>query len=80
MSGKNGGGRQSGALETGKVKWFDAKKGYGWITPDAGGGDVFVHHTGIDTKGFGALKDGERVQFQVTDGRKGPKAINVTTI
>ncbi len=69
-----------GERETGVVKWFDAQKGYGFITRDAGG-DVFVHHTEIQgQEGFRSLADGERVEFAVEQGQKGPAAVAVRRI
>jgi len=63
----------------GTVKWFDPAKGYGFIQQD-GGGDVFVHHTAIVSDGFRSLEEGQRVAFDVADGNKGPKAVNVTRV
>jgi CspA family cold shock protein len=62
--------------ESGKVKWFDDKKGYGFIEKEDGT-DVFVHHTAILGTGFKTLKDGEEVEFEVTQGPKGKQAANV---
>ncbi len=62
--------------ETGTVKWFDERKGYGFITRDSGG-DIFVHHSAIAGQGFRSLADGERVEFEVGQGRKGPAAVEV---
>jgi len=61
---------------TGTVKWFDSKKGYGFITAD-NGQDVFVHYTGINGNGFRTLEEGERVSFNVTESDKGLKAVDV---
>ena len=61
----------------GTVKWFDGEKGYGFIEPDDGGEDLFVHHTGIAGGGFKSLEEGERVAYEVTQGRRGPQAGNV---
>jgi len=63
-------------MATGKVKWFSNTKGYGFITTDEGT-DVFVHHKDIDGDGFKTLDEGEAVEFEVTEGDKGPKATNV---
>lgn len=64
-------------MATGKVKWFNDKKGYGFIVPDSGGADVFVHHTGISGQGFKTLKENEKVEFEVEQGKKGPMATGV---
>lgn len=64
----------------GTVKWFSAEKGYGFITRDDGGGDVFVHFSGVLGEGFRSLAEGQRVTFEVTDGPKGPQAQNVETL
>lgn len=64
-------------MSTGTVKWFNEKKGFGFITPDEGGDDLFVHHSKIDMQGFRTLKEGQRVEFDVSNGEKGKIAINV---
>lgn len=64
---------------TGKVKWFDAKKGYGFIEHD-GGKDVFVHFTSITGEGFRTLEDGEKVEFDLVEGSKGLQAQNVVRV
>lgn len=63
-------------MATGKVKWFDNKKGFGFISQD-GGADVFVHHTAIQGDGYKSLDEGEEVNFDLSDGDKGVKALNV---
>jgi cold shock protein len=67
-------------VSTGKVKWFDAKKGFGFITPDDGSNDLFVHHSEIKTEGYRTLDEGQGVQFEIGEGKKGPCATNVTTL
>jgi len=64
-------------MQKGKVKWFNAEKGYGFIESDDGG-DVFVHHTAIMMDGYRVLEEGSEVMFEVIDGEKGPQAANVT--
>jgi len=68
------------ARETGIVKWFNPEKGFGFITRDNGEKDVFVHHSAIQGGGFRTLNDGERVEFDVVQGQKGPAAENVTRL
>lgn len=62
---------------TGKVKWFNEAKGYGFIEPDGGGRDVFVHYSAIQGEGFKTLSEGQMVQFDIIQGEKGPQASNV---
>ena len=67
-------------MANGIVKWFNDAKGYGFITPDGGSKDVFVHHSSIAGDGFKSLSEGARVQFEQREGAKGPEATNVSTI
>ncbi|HAR46336.1 MAG: hypothetical protein A2X56_05085 [Nitrospirae bacterium GWC2_57_13] len=62
----------------GKVKWFNEAKGYGFIEPDGGGRDVFVHYSAIQGEGYKTLSEGQVVEFEVTQGEKGPQAANVS--
>ena len=64
-------------MATGRVKWFNEKKGFGFITPDDGSSDLFVHHTSIVADGFRTLNDDQEVEFEVGEGQKGPVANNV---
>jgi cold shock protein len=64
-------------MPTGTVKWFNDEKGYGFITPDEGGRDLFVHHTGINGQGFRTLQENAKVSYEQEEGDKGPKAVNV---
>lgn len=66
-------------MVNGTVKWFNDQKGYGFIKREDGS-DVFVHHTGITGSGFKTLREGDRVAFEVEQGRKGPAAVNVTVV
>ena len=64
-------------MATGKVKWFDAGKGYGFITPDNGSADLFAHHSQIKADGYRSLNEGQTVTFEITQGQKGPQASNI---
>jgi len=64
-------------MANGSVKWFDDRKGYGFIEQEDGA-DVFVHHSGISGDGFKSLKEGDKVSFDIEEGKKGPAAVNVT--
>ena len=64
-------------MATGTVKWFSSDKGYGFITPDGGGEDLFVHFSAIAGSGFKTLDEGTKVSFEVTQGQKGPQATDV---
>ena len=67
-------------MSTGTVKWYNDQKGYGFIAPDEGGKDVFVHHSNVAGNGFKTLAEGAKVQFEVREGTKGPEAVNVETL
>jgi CspA family cold shock protein len=67
-------------MATGTVKWFNDDKGFGFITPDEGGKDLFVHHTAINSNGFRTLQEGAKVSYESEAGDKGPKAVNVSAI
>ena len=64
-------------MSTGIVKWFNAKKGFGFITPDDGSEDLFVHFSEIKMDGYATLEEGQKVQFEIGQGKKGPCATNV---
>src|SRR4051812_4994253 len=79
----NGGAEQSevgSSVGTGTVKWFSDEKGFGFITPDGGGRDLFVHFSGITGDGYRSLSEGAKVTFEEENGDKGPKAVNVSKL
>jgi len=67
-------------MPQGTVKWFNGEKGYGFIRPDDGGEDLFVHYSGIEGGGFRSLEEGDKVSYEVTQGKKGPQAQNVSKV
>ena len=74
----NGTAQRESDMALGTVKWFNAEKGYGFITVDEGGEDVFVHYSAIDMTGYKSLEEGQKVKFEVGTGSKGPQAEGVT--
>ena len=67
-------------MATGTVKWFNAEKGYGFISPEDGGADVFVHYSEIQSNGYRSLEENQKVDFDITQGPKGPQAENVRPV
>jgi CspA family cold shock protein len=67
-------------MATGTVKWFNGEKGFGFIEQDGGGADVFAHYSNIQAQGFRELQEGQKVQFDVTQGQKGPQAENIVIV
>ncbi|HET7264212.1 MAG TPA: cold-shock protein [bacterium] len=67
-------------MATGTVKWFNAEKGYGFITPENGAKDLFVHFSAIQADGYKTLTEGQKVEYEATQGQKGPQASNVRVI
>jgi CspA family cold shock protein len=72
--------REVFSMASGTVKWFNDAKGYGFIAPEDGSKDVFVHHSSISGEGFKSLTEGAKVEFEVQEGQKGPEARNVTPV
>ena len=64
-------------MSTGTVKWFNENKGYGFITPDDGASDLFVHYSEVKVSGFASLQEGQKVEYETGQGKKGPCAVNV---
>jgi CspA family cold shock protein len=64
----------------GKVKWFNASKGFGFLIPDGGGKDIFIHHSNITMQGYRTLTEGQEVSYEIGDGKGGPQAISVTPV
>jgi CspA family cold shock protein len=67
-------------MSQGTVKWFNAEKGFGFITPDGGGADVFAHYSAIASSGYRSLDENQRVEFEITQGPKGPQAANIRAL
>jgi CspA family cold shock protein len=67
-------------MATGTVKWFNDSKGYGFIAPEDGSKDVFVHHSNIAGNGFKSLSEGQKVEYEVREGQKGPEAVDVVSV
>jgi cold shock protein len=67
-------------MATGTVKWFNGDKGFGFIEPDGGGADVFAHYSNIQAQGFRELAEGQKVEFDVAQGQKGPQAENIRIV
>ncbi|GGK71926.1 hypothetical protein GCM10011509_20660 [Ornithinimicrobium pekingense] len=71
---------EAAQVATGTVKWFNSEKGFGFIEQDGGGADVFVHYSAIDSSGYRELQEGQKVEFDVTQGPKGPQADKVRSL
>jgi CspA family cold shock protein len=67
-------------MAVGTVKWFNAEKGFGFITPDGGGADVFAHYSAITMRGYRSLEENQRVEFEIVAGQRGPQAANITPL
>jgi CspA family cold shock protein len=72
--------KEGSPVTTGTVKWFSSEKGYGFITPEDGSAEVFVHFSAIQGEGYRNLEEGQRVEYEVTQGQKGPQAANVRPV
>jgi CspA family cold shock protein len=72
--------RRRKCMTLGTVKWFNASKGYGFITPSDGSDDVFAHYSAIEMEGYKTLQEGQQVQFEVQEGPKGPQASNIRSM
>jgi cold shock protein len=72
--------REEVSMTQGTVKWFNSEKGFGFIAPDGGAKDVFVHHSEIQGSGFRSLEENQRVEFEITQGPKGPQAVGVSAL
>ena len=72
--------REVKLMAQGTVKWFNGEKGFGFIAPDDGGKDVFVHYSEVQGSGFRTLEENQRVQFEIAQGPKGPQAVGVTAV
>jgi CspA family cold shock protein len=77
LQGPNGARKEGIVVATGTVKWFSSEKGFGFITPEDGSADVFVHFSAISGEGYRNLEENQRVEYDVTQGQKGPQAANV---
>jgi len=73
-------GQRSTLVSKGTVKWFNEKKGFGFITPDSGSEDLFVHHSEVKMTGYASLAEGQNVEFEIGQGKKGPCATNVVPV
>jgi CspA family cold shock protein len=80
LQGPNGEGKGGSFVATGTVKWFSSEKGFGFITPDDGSADVFVHFSAISGEGYRNLEENQKVEYDVTQGQKGPQAANVRAV